>query len=271
MKLTILNERAFSYESTSTYGFSWSVSDVDKLLLFKTPLIHLVISILHLHLDVRLINISWVISYNYVIFSSVILDWTIEVSSIQAVAPLPWLSSYCRLGFDDVIYQRSVNFVVGLNGVKDSKIVVIGNMLLSCACNAIVVLSDTHSVKHHLFSLKNGINLAICSSLIKDFSRISLHRSMQVSRSISDVFLGIRSWGEVSSPVRVVEISIREHVIIFDWPCKILSLQSIKVHAGCWIKQSHILHVSVHVSDKSVDREETHLSVLESEVAAHRN
>jgi hypothetical protein len=66
---------------------------------------------------------------------------------------------------------------------------------------------------------------------------------MEISTAISDLLLTVRSACEVTSPVAVGSVSVREHIVILHRPDDVLLFESIKIDAWCGVEESDVLNM----------------------------
>ena len=92
---------------------------------------------------------------------------------------------------------------------------------------------------------------------------------MEISTAISDLLLTVCSTSEVTSPVAVGSVSVREHIIILNRPDDVLLFESIEIDAWGGVKESDVLDMGVEVVNETIDREEGKFGIGVGEVTAH--
>lgn len=68
--------------------------------------------------------------------------------------------------------------------------IVISYMLLSSASNGIVVLVDTHPVKHTVLGLDDLFHFLLSGALLDSLDRVEVVRSMEVGLAITNLLFG---------------------------------------------------------------------------------
>jgi len=132
------------------------------------------------------------------------------------------LDSCCFSHFAEECF--AIYLIVFVHGFGKMLNIVIGNMLLSCSWNGIMMLVYTHPVEHFRLCFQNLFNFLFISIFFDNIRRQKLARSMEISLAISYLLFGCLSRGEVASPVILRIVCIREHVVIFGWPSYVLGV-----------------------------------------------
>ena len=94
---------------------------------------------------------------------------------------------------------------------------------------------------------------------------------MEISLSNSVLLLLVGSGREVPCPVVLWLISIREHVVVADWPLNLLFLQCVDVLARGGVHESNIVVVSIEVGDQLVNWPKSKMSITVCEVVSPWN
>ena len=105
----------------------------------------MVVSMRDLSSDVLLIDKGRVVGSDQEAAVGVLADWAVEIGAVKALTPVPFRGRYCGLlGDKHVIECFRVHRVICVHHrVVHSQTVVVSNMLLRCACDAVVVLIDS--------------------------------------------------------------------------------------------------------------------------------
>jgi hypothetical protein len=134
-----------------------------------------------------------------------------------------------------------------------------------------MMLKDSHSIKHVVFNSQNFSYFLGCCILIDYFKCVELVRSMKICLTISDEYLLVCSWGEITSPIILALISIWEHIIILCGPNNILSFNCINILTWGRVYQSDISNVTIKVFHKSISILENFKGISISEIISPRN
>jgi hypothetical protein len=107
-------------------------------------------------------NAGWVVlSNNHVVGLSVVgprSNRAVDVSAILTLTPSPSVFRN-TLSLCNFIDNTSIDWVSGFNTLKDTVLVVIGDVLLSSSSNGIVMLHNTNNVHHSLLRLNESVDL----------------------------------------------------------------------------------------------------------------
>ena len=143
-------------------------------------------------------------------------------------------------------------------------------MDLGCSSDGVVVHTDGHILERFIFGFQKAINFLVGHVLLKHLLRKQFHLSVDLTRGILDLLLGIRSRREVTSPIIVITLSIWHRVLVPHWPLDLLSFHSVHIVTWCGQLEFHInrvvlINIVYHPTDSLVVLE----CILEREVAAH--
>jgi len=155
---------------------------------------------------------------------SVISCWAGFISPIffRAHGPVDCLQSTPQL--DLFRHQASVHLVAGSNAFFQPSSVVICYVLSGCSGDAVVMLVNTHSIKHRKLCVKDSIDCFSSRCLVNCFFCENFVRRVQTCLAKSYLGFWVGSGCEETCPVVFVLIGVREHIIIFGGPCDLLRL-----------------------------------------------
>lgn len=138
--------------------------------------------------------------------------------------------------------------------------------------HGIMMLVDTHLIKHLVSWLHNLFDFFISSWLINCFHWHNFARSMEKWWSIPNLFLCVWSWSKVSSPIVFRQICVWEHIWISCWPSWVNLMDSIYIFTWSWVLDCCvIIVVFINKFDHSVHWVEVLFGIGVCEVASHWN
>jgi len=178
---------------------------------------------------------------------------TVQVCRVLFEAPLPLVIALnSSQGLGDLLDELRVVLVVGFHGFEQDPGVVIGHMLLACACGCVMVLVHSESVHHHMVTLQKLIYGFLGGSLIYELERVEVAGANLVVRGPSDVLFVIGSASEVARPHAHVRVSVGEEVIILGRPLNVLVVESICELGGSRVEESDIIVFIVEVLNELI-------------------
>jgi len=129
-------------------------------------------------------------------------------------------------------YELSIEVVVLLDSVAHDFLVPVGDGLLGCPSNSVVMLHNTKSIKHGMLVVTDLLDSLIRDLLLKKFFRIYLAGGVEVGLGLPVHLLGVGARGEVTSPIIIGLVSVGEHVVVADGPLNLLLFE--RVHIVRW-------------------------------------
>jgi len=168
---------------------------------------------------------------NYHVVGLVVDNRAFSVGSVLAGAPLPVVRTDAGTCGQVSNQTRIANLGI-LNTLINSPFVIQNSAGFGSSCDSIVMLSDTDSVHHLVLHIFVSLDLGISRINVKSGKCEQLVRAIKRTTAITNELFGVSFASEVASPIRVILISVWEHVVVSCGPSNILSCDGIDVHGG---------------------------------------
>mmetsp|Transcript_520 Transcript_520/g.542 ORF Transcript_520/g.542 Transcript_520/m.542 type:complete len:309 (-) Transcript_520:790-1716(-) len=181
----------------------------------------------------------------------------------------PLISLKARHEVDTVLHEVAISLSGGVKSIVNSFSVVISDSLLGGSSDGVVVLVNSHHIKHGVFGFKNILNRRIFSFLSEANLGSDLVLSMGIVGGSSSVSLVVGTGREVAGPVGIGLVGVGEHIVGLGRPLHVMLLESIDIGTRSSVLEVVLIAVvSVHVLDHVVKTTVVPLGVNELEVAA---
>ena len=200
-------------------------------------------------------------------------NWAIQVCSIcfQALlkVKVSWLerSNVLDSSHD---FVTECCLIVSPSGVE-SLAVVVGHSLLGSSRDTVVVLVDSHGIKHVILTSQNIrylLRFILDNILVDHRLSIELGRSLKIMLASPDLSFAVGSGREVSSPVIRWFIRVGEHVIVLDRPGVVESMNCVDVLTDSGVLEGVLISiVFIEIVNHPVKIYKEHLCIDPLEVS----
>lgn len=162
------------------------------------------------------LQVWWVVHSHHHCISvlvSKLADWAVKIRCVCLLAPHPLIRDYSCV-FSILLYNICIGWIRLLYCLVNSFLIIVRCMLLSCACDCIVVLSYTYCVQHNRFCKELFINLGVGSLIVYRTQWKQFIWTVESMRCSSDEFFVVCSRTEIASPKRVFVICIGKRIFV---------------------------------------------------------